>query len=105
MKGNVVYLFAFDVAHEIRTSGVRELLSEKPFPFQIRVGGTAPRDVPIYSPLTISLKPVPCDSSIGPITLKPCVKLFDVGALSISYEVAFEKSSILELVPYHQLQV
>lgn len=105
MKGTVVYLFAFDVANEIRTGQVRELLSQKPFPFQIRVGATAPRDVPIYSPLTISLQPTACESSLGAVTLKPFVKIFDVGALSISYEVAFDKPSLLDLVPYHQIQV
>jgi hypothetical protein len=105
MKGTVVYLFAFDVANEIRTSSVRELLSEKPFPFQIRVGATAPRDVPIYSPLTISLKPVEGDTNVGRLLLKPYVKVFDVGALSISYEVAFDTPSLSDLVPYHQLRI
>lgn len=105
MKGTVVYLYAFDVANEIRTSQVREVLSQKPFPFQIRVGVAAPRDVPIYSPLTISLTPVTCASNLGAITLKPFVKVFDVGAISVSYEVAFEKDSLSDLVPYHQLKV
>jgi hypothetical protein len=105
VKGTVVYLYAFDVANEIRTSQVGEVLSQKPFPFQIRVGTTAPRDVPLYRPLTIGLQPVRYDSSVGPVTLKPFVKLFDVGVLSISYEVAFEVTSLGELVPYHQLRV
>jgi len=105
MKGTVVYLYAFDVANEIRTASVRELLSEKPFPFQIRVGAAAPRDVPITAPLTISLKPVSTPSNVGPVTLKPFVKLFEVGALSISYEVAFETARLSDLVPYHQLQI
>src|SRR5262247_1967888 len=105
MKGTVVYLYAFDLANEIRTSEVREVLSQKPFPFQIRVGATAPKDVPIYTPLTISLKPLECESSVGPITLKPFVKVFDVGAISISYEVPFEKASLFDLVPYHQIHI
>jgi hypothetical protein len=105
MKGTVVYLYAFDIANEIRTKSVHELLSEKPFPFQIRVGVAAPRDVPIYTPLTISLKPIVATSSVGNVTLKPYVKVFDVGALSISYEVAFEKGGLSELVPYHQLLI
>jgi hypothetical protein len=105
MKGTVVYLFAFDVANEVHTSKVREVLSQKPFPFQIRVGATVPRDVPIYSPLTISLKPVDCVSSVGPLILKPFVKIFDVGAVSISYEVAFEAPSLTNLIPYHQLRI
>jgi hypothetical protein len=105
MKGTVVYLYAFDIANEIRTGQVRELLSEKLFPFQIRVGVTAPRDVPIYTPLTLALKPMEYASNAGTVTLKPFVKIFDVGAISISYEVPFEKSSLTELVPYHQLTV
>lgn len=105
MKGTVVYLFAFDVANEIRTKRVQEVLSRKPFPFQIRLGAAAPRDVPIYSPLTISLSPLVASSNLGEIRLLPIVKVFDVGALSISYEVAFEKSSLADLVPYHQLEI
>jgi hypothetical protein len=105
MKGTIVYLYAFDVANEIHTGQVREILSQKPFPFQIRVGPSAPRDVPIYAPLTISLHPIECASNVGTVTLKPFVKIFDIGALSISYEVPFEKASLAELVPYHQLMI
>jgi hypothetical protein len=105
MKGSVVYLFAFDLANEIRTRQVREILSQKPFPFQLRLGPTAPRDVPIYSPSTIALKPIEAVSNLGPVTLTPVVKVFDVGAISLSYEVPFEKDSLLDLVPYHQIQV
>jgi len=53
MKGEVVYLYAFDVANEIVTSRVREILSEKPFPFEIRMDRTLPKDMPLYKPLAI----------------------------------------------------
>jgi len=105
MKGTVVYLYAFDVASEIRTTSIRELLSEKPFPFQIRVGPTVPKDVRIYQPLAISLKPEEHTTNAGRVTLKPFVKVFDIGVLSISYEVAFEAESLGELIPFHQLRV
>ena len=105
MKGSVVYLFAFDLANEIRTRQVREILSQKPFPFQLKLGPTAPRDVPIYSPSTIALHPIEATSSVGTVLMKPVVKVFDVGAISLSYEVPFEKTSLLDLVPYHQIQV
>lgn len=105
MKGSVVYIFAFDLANEIRTRQVREILSRKPFPFQLRLGPTAPRDVPIYSPSTIALEPVEADANIGRVILKPVVKVFDVGAISLSYEVLFDKETLLELIPYHQLQI
>jgi hypothetical protein len=103
MKGTVVYFFAFDVANEIRTPLVRELLSQQPFPFQIRVGGAAPRDVPFYRPLTVSLKSEELDSNVGRVTIKPFVKVFDVGVISISYEVPFEAATLTDLVPYHLL--
>jgi hypothetical protein len=48
MKGEVVYLYAFDVANEIVTSRVREILSEKPFSFEIRMDRTLPKDMPLY---------------------------------------------------------
>ncbi|HLY74135.1 MAG TPA: hypothetical protein VKU80_08460, partial [Planctomycetota bacterium] len=105
MKGTVVYLFAFDVANEIKTELVTEVLFQKPFPFEIRLGVAAPRDVPVYAPLTVRLKPLVCVSNLGPVSIQPHVKIFDVGAISISYEVAFEKASLAELVPYHRLQI
>src|SRR5262245_2679822 len=105
MKGTVVYFFAFDVANEIRTALVREVLSERPFPFQIRVGGAAPRDVPFYRPLTIGLRPEEHESNVGRVTVKPFVKIFDVGVVSISYEIAFDVPDLRSLVPYHQLTV
>ncbi|MBI2931329.1 MAG: hypothetical protein HYY16_06735 [Planctomycetes bacterium] len=103
MKGEVVYLYAFDVANEIATERIREILSEKPFPFEIRMGKTIPKDVPIYRPLTIALPPAERDSNVGRITLKPFVKIFDVGVISISIEVAFDRPMLADLVPYHRV--
>lgn len=105
MKGSVVYLFAFDVANEIHPAKIGTVLGQKPFPYQIRLDAAAPRDIPVYQPLTVRLAPIEAVSNIGPLTLKPQVKIFDVGVLSISYEVAFEKGSLAELVPYHQLKI
>ena len=59
MKGEIVYLYAFDVANEIITSRVREILSEKPFPFEIRMDRTLPKDIPLYKPLAIEPSALP----------------------------------------------
>ena len=58
MKGEVVYLYAFDVANEIITPRVQEILSEKPFPFEIRMDRTLPKDMPLYKPLAIEPPPL-----------------------------------------------
>lgn len=105
MQGSVVYLFAFDVANEIRTQHIREILSQKPFPFEIKVGSTVPKEIEIYKPLSIALKPEERDSSAGRITLHPVVKIFDVGIISISYRVPFKAISLFDLQPYHALRL
>jgi hypothetical protein len=44
MKGEVVYLYAFDVANEILTAKVQEILSKKPFPFEVQTDCAFPKD-------------------------------------------------------------
>src|SRR5215470_405316 len=58
LEGEVVYLYAFDVANEIITRRVQEILSEKPFPFEIRMDRTLPKDMPLYKPLAIEPRPL-----------------------------------------------
>ena len=58
MKGEVTYLYAFDVANEIITSRVHEILSARPFPFEIRMDRTLPKDMPLYKPLAIEPPPL-----------------------------------------------
>jgi len=53
MKGEVVYLYAFDVANEIQTARVREVLAAKPTPIEVYTDHTYPKDVPLYKPLAI----------------------------------------------------
>jgi hypothetical protein len=105
MKGKVVYLFAFDVAAEIRTADVRTVLSEKPFTPEIKLGPAAPRDVRYYQPLTVALPEQRRSSNVGPVSLKTVIRVFDVGVLSITFEAAFDVPEIASLLPYHQVDV
>jgi len=103
MKGEIVLLYAFDIAHEIATDRIREILSKKPFPFEIRMGKTIPKDLPIYRPLTIALAPEEYDTSVGRITLKPFVKIIDIGVVSISLEIPFDRPALSDLTAYHHI--
>jgi len=58
MKGEVVYLYAFDVANEIVLEKVQEILASKPVRFEIRTNHTLPKDVPLYKPLAIEPPPL-----------------------------------------------
>jgi len=102
VKGQAVYLYAFDVANEIATERIREILCAKPFPFEIRMGKTIPKDVPLYRPLTIALPPREADSNVGRVTLKPFVKIFDLGVVSVSIEIPFDRPAT-DLVPFHHV--
>ena len=102
MKGKVVHLFAFDVAAEIRTAEVRTVLSEKPFTPEIKLGTAAPKDVRYYQPLTVALPEERLSSNLGPVALKTLIRVFDVGVISISFEIAFDVPAIASLLPYHQ---
>jgi hypothetical protein len=105
MKGKVVYFFAFDVAAEIRTSEVRTVLTEKAPRYQIQAGPAAPKDLPFELPPTATLPAVSGSSNVGPIILKPVIKVFDVGVLSISFEVVFDRPDLASLIPFHKLGV
>ncbi|MDE3066405.1 MAG: hypothetical protein KGJ60_02535 [Verrucomicrobiota bacterium] len=99
MKGEVVYLYAFDVANEIITERVQEILSEKPFPFEIRMDRTLPKDMPLYKPLAIELPPLPARCHGAPVRL--LIRIYDVGVVTVMMRVAFKASALADLMPYH----
>jgi hypothetical protein len=80
MKGEVIYLYAFDVANEILTPRVREILSEKPFPFEIRKDRTLPKDMPLYKPLAI--EPHPLTAQLYGAPVRPLIRIYDVGVVT-----------------------
>ena len=99
MKGEVVYLYAFDVANEIITPRVQEILSEKPFPFEIRMDRTLPKDMPLYKPLAIEPHPLPAQLHGAPVRL--LIRVYDVGVVTVMLRVAFEVGTLAELMPFH----
>src|SRR6476646_8664213 len=99
MKGEVVYLYAFDVANEIITARVQEILSEKPFPFEIRMDRTLPKDMPLYKPLAIEPPPLPGRLHGAPVRL--LIRIYDVGVVTVMMRVAFDSDSFEELMPFH----
>jgi hypothetical protein len=99
MKGEVVYLYAFDVANEILTPRVPEILSEKPFPFEIRMDRTLPKDMPLYKPLAI--EPPPLTSKLRGAPVRLLIRIYDVGVVTVMMRVAFETDTLNDLMPFH----
>lgn len=102
MKGEVIYLYAFDVANEILIGKVQEILSEKPFPFEVKTDRAFPRDVPLYKPLAIE-PPALAGQRPGE-TVRLLIRVYEVGVVSITMRVQFEYGSLLDLMPYHHSQ-
>jgi hypothetical protein len=99
MKGEVVYLYAFDVANEIVTARVREILARKPFPFALRADRPVPRAVPLYRPLAI--EPPPPGALRHGREARLLVRVYDVGVVTVAVRAAFEAASLSDLLPFH----
>jgi hypothetical protein len=99
VKGEIVYLFAFDVANEILTANVSKILSMKPFPYAIRDSRTSPRYPAIYQPLAVEQPPLASQLAGRPV--RPMIRVFEVGVVTITLRVAFETNSLLDLLQFH----
>jgi hypothetical protein len=100
MKGEVVYLYAFDVANEIATEQINDILANKPFPFGIQATHTLPRDVPLYRPLAIEPPALP--TTLGGQPVRSLIRVYDVGVVSIAMRVRFEAANLADLLPFHK---
>src|SRR5882762_3851011 len=99
MTGEVVYLYAFDVANEIIKQRVQEILSEKPFPFEIRKDRTLPKDVPLYRPLAIEPPPLQAQLRGAPVRL--LIRIYDFGVVTVMMRAAFETEALDDLMCFH----
>jgi hypothetical protein len=103
MKVEVVYLYAFDVAGEIITSRVQKILSEKPFPFEIRMDRTLPKDMPLYKPLAIEPHPLSAKLNGAPVRL--LIRIYDVGVVTVMMRVAVEAGTLGSLMAFHNARL
>ena len=99
MKGEAIYLYAFDVANEIITARVQEILSEKPFPFEIRMDRTLPKDMPLYKPLAI--EPPPLSARLHGAPVRLLIRVYNVGVVTVLMRAAFDAGALAELMPFH----
>jgi hypothetical protein len=99
MTGEVVYLYAFDVANEIVTPRVQEILSEKPFPFEIRQDRTLPKDMPLYRPLAIV--PPPLKTLLHGVQVRLLVRIYSVGVVTVMMRAPFETKNFADLMHFH----
>jgi hypothetical protein len=104
LTGEVVFLYAFDVAYEMNRFPVRELLGQPVAQFVVDASKRSPRQLFFYRPQMVRLPPLERLGPRGPVRLERTIKLLPVGAISITIRVPFTVSSLEELVHFHDLR-
>src|SRR5581483_10348005 len=103
-KGEVVYIYAFDVAYEMVRQPVRELLGQPVAQFVVDASKRSPRHLFFYRPQMVRLPPLERFGPGGPLRMERVVKLLPVGAISITVRVPFEVDRVEDLVGFHDLR-
>jgi len=103
--GEVVYIYAFDVAYEMSREPVRSLFGQPVKPFEFDKSKRSPKQLFFHRPQTICLSPIDRVGPEGSISIDRVIKILPVGAISITVRVPFEVDRIEDLVAYHDLQL
>lgn len=99
MTGEVVYLFAFDVANELLPRKIGKILGHQPEPLDIRRDHTSPRDVPLHQPLAVEPGNMfSCDGE----AVRVQVRVYDIGVVSVILRLTINVDSLEKLLPYHR---
>src|SRR5436309_11927902 len=102
-SGEVVYIYAFDVAYEMTRQPVHELLGQPVAQFAVDASKRSPRHLFFYRPQMVRLPPLERIGPHGPVRMDRVIKLLPVGAISITVRVPFEVRQVEDLVVYHDL--
>ncbi len=103
-QGEVVYIYAFDVAYDTARKPIHELAGQPVAQFVVDASKRSPRQLFFYRPQMVRLPPMERIGPLGPVRVERVVKLLPVGAISISVRVPFSVAHFEELVAFHDLQ-
>jgi hypothetical protein len=102
--GEVVYLYAYDIAYEMGRNSIHQLLGQPVAQFSVDASKRGPRHLFFYKPQMVRLPPQERLGPHGAIRIERAVKILPIGAISISVHVPFSVDRIEDLVVYHDLQ-
>jgi hypothetical protein len=104
LTGQVIYMYAFDVAYEMTRTPIRTLLGQPVAQFQVDASKRSPRQLFFYRPQMVRLPPIEKLGPRGTVRLERTVKLLPVGAISITVSAPVEVEKLEDLVAYHDLR-
>jgi hypothetical protein len=103
-RGEVVYIYAYDVAYEMTRESVTSVLGHRAEPFAFGASKRSPRQVFFYRPQMVRLPAVERIGPQGKVRIERAIKLLPVGAISTVVKVPFAVDRIEDLVGFHDLQ-
>ncbi len=104
LRGEVLFLYAFDIAYEMRGFDRPTLLGQPVAQFSVDASKRSPRHLFFYRPQMIRLPPDEKLGPDGPVRLEAVLKLLPVGALSVTIRLSVEADSLDQLVRFHDLR-
>ena len=102
--GEVVYIYAFDVAYEFVRAPIPTLLGQPVAQFVPDASKRSPRQVFFHRAQMVRLPPLERFGPFGPVRIERSVKVLPVGAISITVRVPFRVGRIPDLVAFHDLR-
>ena len=103
MKGEIIYLYAYDIAYEANLAEIEKRMSGVAERFRLGRLKDAPRDFPVYHPLMIEMEETRLETAAGPVTLRTSVKLFELGAVSVKVRMPVTCDRIMDLLAFRNL--
>src|SRR5579859_5785629 len=97
-SGEVVYIYAFDVAYDTARKPIRELMGQPVAQFSVDASKRSPRQLFFYRPQMVRLPPMERIGPLGSVRVDRVIKLLPVGAISITVRVPFSVNHFEELV-------
>ena len=102
--GEVVFIYAFDVAYDMSRQPIRELLGQPVAQFAVDASKRSPKQTFFYKPQMVRLPPLERCGPLGQVRIERVIKLLPVGAISITVRVPFAVDHVEALVAFHDLR-
>lgn len=104
-RGEVVYIYAYDIAYDIRNEPVESILGQPTKDYLVSPSKRIPKQMFFYRPRVAEFAPEKRTLDNGQsVEIRKSVKIFGVGAMTVQVRVSFEVERLEELVDYHDLE-
>jgi hypothetical protein len=104
-RGEVVYIYAYDIAYDIKNEPVEKILTQPTKDYLVGPSKRSPRQMFFYRPRIAEFAPEKRTLGSGQtLEIRKSVKIFGVGAMTIQVRVPIEVDRLEDIVGYHDLK-